>query len=48
MGSSGEIMLRVVCVLDVEETGIPALELRPERVIEHPGSGLKHQVRAKL
>ena len=32
--SSGEIMLRVVCVLDVEETGIPALELRPECVIE--------------
>ena len=36
-GSSGEIMVRVVCVLNVEETGIPALELRPERVIEHPG-----------
>ena len=35
-------------VLDVEETGIPALELRPERVIKHPGSGLKHQMRAKL
>ena len=37
VGSSGEIMLCVVCVLDVEETGIPALELRSERVIEHPG-----------
>ena len=37
VGPSGEIMLRVLCVLDVEETGIPALELRPERVIEHPG-----------
>ena len=40
MGSSGEIMLRVVFVLDVEETRIQALELRPERVIEHPGSRL--------
>ncbi len=36
MGSSGEIMLRVICVLDVEEAGIPTLELRPERVIENP------------
>ena len=32
----------------MEETGIPALELHPERVIEHPGSGLKHQVRTAL
>ena len=29
-------MLRVICVLDVEEAGIPTLELRPERVIENP------------
>ena len=27
---------------------ILCLELRPGRVIEHPGSGLKHQVRARL
>ena len=29
-------MLRAICVLDVEEAGIPTLELRPERVIENP------------
>ena len=48
VGSSGEILLRVICVLDVEQSGIPALEPLPERVIENPGSGLKHQVRARL
>ena len=36
-------MLRAVCVADVEEPGIPALELRPEGLVEHPGSSLKHQ-----
>ena len=46
MGSSGEILLHVFCVLDVGETGIPALELRLERALENPGSSLKHQVRA--
>ena len=28
-------MLRAVCVADVEEPGIPALELRPESLVEH-------------
>ena len=35
-----------VCVADVEEPGIPALKLRPEGLVEHPGSSLKHQVRS--
>ena len=35
VGSSGETVLRVICVLGVEQTGIPALELRPERAIEN-------------
>ena len=48
MGSSGEILLRVFCVLDVGETGIPALELRLERALENLGSSLKHQVRAEF
>ena len=37
-------MLRAVCVADVEEAGIPALELRPEGLVEYPGSSLNHQV----
>ena len=44
MGSSSEFMFLVIWGLDVEEAGIPALELRPERAVQHPRSGLKHQV----
>ena len=35
VGSRGKSMLRAVCVADVEEPGIPALELRPESLVEH-------------
>ena len=35
VGSGGKSMLRAVCVADVEEPGIPALELRPESLVEH-------------
>jgi hypothetical protein len=43
MGSSGEILFRVIRVVDVEQARIPALELRPERVVERlqPGSSLQ-------
>ena len=46
VGSGDKSMLHAVCVADVEEPGIPALELRPEGLVEYPGSSLKHQVRS--
>ena len=43
VGSSSEVVFCAIWGPHVEETGIPALELHPQRVVEHPGSGLKHK-----